>query len=603
MLSFASIFIIFASIAVSSFGMLALYSFYKRTKQFPQRKIIYWFIFAGFVTGVTQGLSSFFSPVLYILGFQNLGEWLWLQVMWTTPIFLWIHWVTVFYWFSGRKLWGAKQAVLAFVYGAFLFYFLPEHFNLALVNGVVQPINLSIGIKIFGAMNIVSQIGLFLYSIYHTRRLKKVNQVYGWARMISLAFFIDIFTYTSFSLGVLNQWQAPALFIFSWIFAALFVSTYFLGNIAIDENDRLTLERPTHYIASRLWLKMSLSLAPLLWVPILISVLWISSILGNNLGQVSFDIASAQAYVLLVSFVVLVVATIIIIKVIRLFVSPVDNLSRATKRIARGDLELTVPVFSGDEIGKLSEDFNKMAYALKQKSTQVVELTELDKLKTEFISLASHQLRTPLTEIRWALQFMAGKISEAERADMLGKAQSAVKRLVNLVGDLLNVSRIEKQETVFKKVDINLAKVIKKAVKLNENEINKKNLKVNVEFDPEQFPEIKGDAKRIQIAFQNIIDNAVKYTEEGGVQIKCSQDNDKISCFVKDTGIGIPKQYHKGIFSKFFRASNVVTVDTEGTGLGLYLSKNIIDQHQGKISFTSEEGEGTTVFVELPVGE
>lgn len=229
---------------------------------------------------------------------------------------------------------------------------------------------------------------------------------------------------------------------------------------------------------------------------------------------------------------------------------------------------------------------------------------EIDKAKTEFVSLASHQLRTPLSTINWYTEMLlsgdAGKINK-EQKKYLEEVYQGSKRMVGLVNALLNVSRIEMGTFAIEPEPVDLKKTAQIVLKELEPTIKGKEIKMDESYDSD-LPIIQFDPKLINIIFQNLLSNAVKYTPAAGsVSLMVSKDIESIIIKVADTGYGIPQNQHVKIFSKLFRADNVVSKETEGTGLGLYIVKSIIDHAGGRIWFESEDNKGTTFHVTLPL--
>lgn len=230
----------------------------------------------------------------------------------------------------------------------------------------------------------------------------------------------------------------------------------------------------------------------------------------------------------------------------------------------------------------------------------------IDKIKTEFVSIASHQLRTPLTGIKWFLELLLnqkiGSLND-KQVDFLNQVALSNERMISLVGDLLSVSRIEAGGQKFQivKRNINVASIIKGIIA--DNAILIKEKKVKISSCADKMPKIMAlaDHDHIRQVFQNLITNAIKYSNNNGlVEIGCSQKNKEIVFYIKDQGVGIPLNQHKRVFDKFFRADNVITKETSGTGLGLYIAKAIIEGHNGRIWFESQEDHGTTFYFSLP---
>jgi len=240
----------------------------------------------------------------------------------------------------------------------------------------------------------------------------------------------------------------------------------------------------------------------------------------------------------------------------------------------------------------------------------IVDMTkehELDRMKTEFVSVASHQLQAPLAGIRlFTEMFMEEKNTNltSEQRDFAKQIYLNTDRMVDLVQDLLNVARIEggvRFVVVRKPVDaMYLAETAVREMRIM---ADAKKIKLETVFEVHGSVIVEADESKIRQAFQNLINNAIKYSSEGGVvTVGCDKPTrEKITFFVRDTGVGIPKLQQRKIFEKFFRADNVVAAEIEGTGLGLYIVKAIIERHGGKIWFESEEGKGTTFRFTLPV--
>lgn len=230
---------------------------------------------------------------------------------------------------------------------------------------------------------------------------------------------------------------------------------------------------------------------------------------------------------------------------------------------------------------------------------------EIELLKTKFISTASHQMRTPLSGMKWALDILrkedAGKLNK-EQKDLTDKLFTTNDNLIQLVNDMLDVSRIEEGKTGYNFALGNLEKLVEKAIDdLNMN-IRKRQIKLTIKKPKEPLPKIVFDPEKLDIAVKNVIDNAIKYTKpKGKIAIEFQTSKNSLLLTIKDNGIGIPKKDQKFIFVKFFRAENAIKFQTEGSGLGLYIAKNIIDKHNSIIVFESEENKGTTFILQFPI--
>lgn len=227
---------------------------------------------------------------------------------------------------------------------------------------------------------------------------------------------------------------------------------------------------------------------------------------------------------------------------------------------------------------------------------------EIDQAKTEFVSLASHQLRTPLTAIRWYTEMLTsnGKTSKKDEKEYKQEILVATEQMSELIESLLNVSRIELGTFAVDPEPTDLMELLESVMNELKIVITKKMLKVKIH--KVKLPNISVDPKLFRIVYQNVINNAVKYTpDEGNIEIKHETHGNDLIITIKDDGHGIPKSQQGQVFQKLFRADNIQQLDTTGTGLGLYITKSIIDASDGEIWFESEENKGTTFFVRVPL--
>jgi signal transduction histidine kinase len=246
-------------------------------------------------------------------------------------------------------------------------------------------------------------------------------------------------------------------------------------------------------------------------------------------------------------------------------------------------------------------------------------LAEANRMKSEFISVVSHQLRSPLSNLRWAIEFLtsgrADSVSE-KQLEYFKILKENSTRMRELVSDLLTVSRIETEKLPLKKKEISLEDLTRETIK--ELEPLAKASNVKVEFrPPKNLPKVFVDPSRIRLAIENLLDNAIRYIParqspeaEGSragrkdkrkVEIKLGKEKSYCCFEIKDTGVGIPKDDQKYIFQKFFRSENVMKYQTQGSGLGLYIAKSIVEKSGGKIGFRSQEGVGSTFWFTLPI--
>lgn len=258
-----------------------------------------------------------------------------------------------------------------------------------------------------------------------------------------------------------------------------------------------------------------------------------------------------------------------------------------------------------DELARLKKDqidatklLIRRDLALSRASEQ---LRALDVAKSEFISVAAHQLRTPLSAMKWIMNMLEKDEfkDSAERQGFIEKGAVSVDRMIQLVNDLLEVDHIEsgKKQFVFKTVD--LAPVLNLIASDLDILARKRNVTIVTDLMPGSW--VMGDIEMLHEVFQNLVENAVKYTLSGGtVTLSSALQGSSVVLTVADTGIGIPADQQRRLFTKFFRAQNAMKVDTTGSGLGLFIAKQIVDRHGGEITLKSAEGEGSTFTVSFP---
>lgn len=228
----------------------------------------------------------------------------------------------------------------------------------------------------------------------------------------------------------------------------------------------------------------------------------------------------------------------------------------------------------------------------------------MEKMKSEFITIAGHQLRTPLSAIKNALSMLKdgdfGKITD-EQHTVIGQSFEYTDRMIQLVNDLLNVSEVEEGRFDYNFTPVDLRALISEIADRFKRPTELKHITLETSITQEPFL-IEADAYKLKLALGGIVDNAITYTPTGGwITIGCDfTDPKSVLISVADTGIGIETADKDKIFSKFFRSANALKFNTEGNGLDLFIAKNIIERHGGQIWLTSELREGSTFFIRLP---
>jgi signal transduction histidine kinase len=318
-----------------------------------------------------------------------------------------------------------------------------------------------------------------------------------------------------------------------------------------------------------------------------------------------------------------------------------NDLVEHTNLMAKGDLKEPININSGDELGELASSFEymrtevlkkndeietynkKLEEKVKERTTELEKLTEqlrknnvilqkaneklleLDKLKSEFLANTSHELRTPLTSIigysQCVIAELDGPLPEQHKKNV-NKILSSGKDLLTLINRILDFSKIESGTLNFHKESLNIKNIIEESVTIIRPMSNEKGLSLitNIESD---LPVINADSMRIKQAMINLLSNAVKFTDKGFIRINAVRNNGNLLISVSDTGIGIAKEDHNTIFEAFRQVDGSVHRKFGGSGLGLSISKKLIELHNGKLWLESEEGTGTTFSFTLPTDD
>lgn len=234
----------------------------------------------------------------------------------------------------------------------------------------------------------------------------------------------------------------------------------------------------------------------------------------------------------------------------------------------------------------------------------VEQVARLNKMKNEFISVASHQLRTPVSAIQWETELLLSKLNKGLNNKQLKNIESIrllSNRMARLVSDLLDVARIDQGRLVLRNSLVDVPKLIEEVIAEQQPLVRARNIKLDYCLG-KRIPEIFVDREKIKMVIENLVTNAVKYTvNRGKIEVKVSKRRGNLLFSVKDNGVGIPKEQQRRVFERFFRSDNIVKHQTEGTGLGLYIAKNIVEQSGGKIWFQSIEGLGSVFSFSLPI--
>jgi signal transduction histidine kinase len=283
----------------------------------------------------------------------------------------------------------------------------------------------------------------------------------------------------------------------------------------------------------------------------------------------------------------------------RLFLKPLGNVSRSAQKISTGVLDQQITTKREDEIGDLARSVNKMAEYLK---ADIAKLRELDKLKTEFMMITSHNLRTPIT-------IMEGYLDMAETAETVDELkkiaetlQDSTAHLHRLAEDVLTISTIESGELKISKHKIKLKPIIDTLNREFTMMAKAKKIKFEFENNLADDFEMNVSPSHIRSALGSLIDNAIKFTpQDGKINVTSNADTKSFTFKVSDTGIGIEPAEIPKLFTKFHRGTSTLKYDYEGLGIGLYMAKLIVDQHGGQITVNSAKDKGSNFTINLPL--
>lgn len=311
---------------------------------------------------------------------------------------------------------------------------------------------------------------------------------------------------------------------------------------------------------------------------------------------------------------------------------PIRSLSDTANRIKSGDLSARCKVTRKDETGLLAETFNQMVEQLqsnldtldskvKERTKELEQayeaLKKLDRIKTDFLSTVSHELRTPLTSILGFSNMIQSRLEksivpliteeDAKEAKAMDKIQRNVgiiitesERLTSLINDVLDIAKLEAGKVEWKKEPVSIAEVIEHGLNATSSLFETKKLAINKEIEAD-LPQVSADKDRIIQVVINLISNAVKFTEKGSITLRAKKQEGAIEVSVLDTGIGIPEAELHLVFEKFKQVGDTLTDKPKGTGLGLPICRQIIEQHQGKIGVRNRIEGGSEFYFTLPI--
>lgn len=304
----------------------------------------------------------------------------------------------------------------------------------------------------------------------------------------------------------------------------------------------------------------------------------------------------------LIGLIALLLALAAALVIERSIVLPVRRLRSAAQRLGGGDLTARAQRLGGGEIRDLGNTFNTMATQIAEREER---LTELDRLKSEFVSSVSHELKTPLTTIKVLAHLLQrSDVPEEEKLDYSKTIAVECDRQIEFVGNLLDVSRIESGAYKLRKMRVDVRELIDSCVRVERHRAELLGVRLTTDV-PAEISDVSGDFEALRRVIRSLIDNAIKYTPEGGrILVSARASDETVTISVSDTGKGIPEADLPRVFDKFYRgaseAKDEASTAAPGVGLGLYLAQHIVGQLNGEITVESKPGKGTTFSVNLP---
>ena len=287
---------------------------------------------------------------------------------------------------------------------------------------------------------------------------------------------------------------------------------------------------------------------------------------------------------------VFLTGSIVFLVIADIIVKPLTRLTNAIKELSNGNYNVRVDNVGQDEISKLNQGFNQMAR----------QLAKQDETRQKFISDISHEFQTPLTSIQGFANILKEEdLPKEQRVKYANIILYNSKRLSSLAKNMLQLTLLDREEIELGLTNYSLVEQMNRVISTQENQAKEKNIEIVFEM-PKKEIFIEGDEQRLEQVWTNIISNAIKYTNEGGlITITMKKNSKDIEVSIEDTGIGMSKEVVSHIFERFYREDKARNV--EGNGLGLAIVKSIVDLHHGKIDILSQVDVGTNFIVRLPI--
>ena len=330
-----------------------------------------------------------------------------------------------------------------------------------------------------------------------------------------------------------------------------------------------------------------ISIALVIIITIIEFSIFVLPSINTQLIDISKENVNSLIYVVR-RFLGITIVNIILISVVLIRINtkkmlqPMKQINEATKKVTAGDYDIELETKREDEIGELTQNFNKMTKGLQS----------IENLQKEFINNVSHEIKTPISSI----QGFAKLLSDKEREEYSNIIIEESERLTNLTGKMLKLAKLHNQDRIINKQEILIAEQLRKAISLLDPKWTEKGIKINVSFEENIF---LGDEELIFQVWINLLENAIKFSKTNGkIDVKVSHKNNDIIVTIKDYGVGMQEDEIEKAFERFYQIDK--SHSEEGSGLGLAIVKRIIELSDGKIEIESKENKGTTVIVKLP---
>ena len=295
---------------------------------------------------------------------------------------------------------------------------------------------------------------------------------------------------------------------------------------------------------------------------------------------------------LITTFIVIAVAALILALFLsRVLTTPIVNLSKSMRKMGKGDLSVRVPEKGSGELRQLAETYNTMA----------AQLENMDQSRNQFVSNASHELKTPLATMKIMLETMIYQpdMPAEVRQEFMADMNHEIARLTGIITDLLTLTRMDNKSDAMKVEEIDLSALTAETVRLLIPVARKRGQYLESSIAPDLH--LQGDRSKLNQVLYNLIDNAMKYTQDGGeIHVSLQAEEDQMVWRVKDNGVGIPAEDQEHIFDRFYRVDKARSRETGGTGLGLSIVRQLVGMHGGQITVESQPGQGSCFIVRLP---